>query len=304
MKLGIALPQIGQWATPENIVKVAQRAEDMGYNSLWVQERLLWPIKPKKPYPVTPDGSLPKQYQYVLDPIVILTYAAANTQSIRIGTSVLIMPYHTPIMLSKQLATLDVISGGRLDCGLGLGWSEDEYDASNTPYENKGDRADEFLRCLRILWTEDEPEFHGKFYELPKSKVNPKPVQKPHPPITIGGFNPRAFQRAVTLGNGYNGVILPFDQIIEIMTGLKQAAQAASRDINELQFVYRANNIQLLQKSLGTDRNPLVGTREEIKDDLRRCEEIGITEILFEMNFEPDITTDKFFYFMEQFRPA
>ena len=256
MKLGIALPQIGQWATPENIVKVAQHAEGLGYNSLWVLERLLWPLKPKKPYPATPDGSLPRQYQYVLDPIVSLTYAAANTHRIRLGTSVLIMPYHTPILLSKQLSTLDVISAGRLDCGLGAGWSEDEYDASNTPYENKGDRADEFLKCLKVIWTDDEPEFHGRFYQLPKSKVNPKPVQKPHPPITIGGFNPGVFRRAVTLGDGYNGVISPFDHMIEI------------------------------------------------KDDLSRCEEIGITEILFDLNFDPEITTDKLFYVMEKLRPA
>ncbi len=114
MKLGIALPQLGEWATPDNIVKVAQHAEELGYNSLWMQERLLWPINPKSPYPVTPDGSLPDQYQYVLDPIVTLAYAAASTKSIRIGTSVLVMPYHMPVMLAKQLATLDE-TGAPLD---------------------------------------------------------------------------------------------------------------------------------------------------------------------------------------------
>ena len=303
MKLGIALPQIGEWATPENIVKVAQHAEELGYNSLWVQERLLWPLKPKSPYPVTPDGSLPEQYKYVLDPIVTLTYAAANTQRIRIGTSVLVMPYHTPIMLAKQLATLDVISGGRLNCGLSLGWSEDEYDVSNTPYKNRGDRADEFLKCLKVIWTEDEPEFHGRFYQLPKSKVNPKPVQKPYPPITVGGFNPRAFQRAVTLGDGYNGVILPFDQMKELLAGFIQAAQAAGRDLSKLQVVCRGN-LKLLDKSSGTSRYPLTGTIVEIKDDLKRCEEMGVTEIIFEMNFEPDIMTYKLFHFMEQLLPA
>ncbi len=302
MKLGIALPQIGDWATPENIVKVAQRAEELGYNSLWVQERLMWPLEPKSPYPVTPDGSLPEQYQYVLDPIVLLTYAAANTQNIRIGTSVLIMPYHTPIMLAKQLTTLDVISGGRFDCGLGLGWSEDEYEASNTPYKNRGDRADEFLTCLKVLWTEEEPEFHGRFYNVPKSKVNPKPVQKPHPPITVGGFNPRAFQRAVTLGDGYNGVILPFDQMIGIKTGLEQAAEAAGRSLGKLEFVCRGNP-QLTDQSPGANRDPLIGTADEIKDDLKRYEEMGITEIIFELNFVSGITTDQLFHTMEQLRP-
>ena len=303
MKLGIALPQLGEWATPENIVKVAQHAEELGYNSLWTQERLLWPINPKTPYPVTPDGSLPDQYQYVLDPIVTLAYAAASTKSIRIGTSVLIMPYHMPVMLAKQLATLDVLSGGRFDCGLGLGWSEDEYEVSNTPFKNRGDRGDEFLKCLKVLWTEQEPEFHGNFYHVPKSKVNPKPLQKPHPPITVGGFNPRAFQRAATLGDGYHGGILPFDQMKELLGGFIQAAQNAGRDLSELQVVCRGN-LKLLDKSPGTSRYPLTGTIVEIKDDLKRCEEMGITEIIFEMNFEPGITTYELFHFMEQLLPG
>ncbi len=303
MKLGIALPQLGEWATPENIIKVAQGAEELGYNSLWMLERLLWPINPKSPYPITPDGSLPDQYQYVLDPIVTLAYAAASTKSIRIGTSVLIMPYHMPVMLAKQLATLDVLSGGRFDCGLGLGWSEDEYEVSNTPFKNRGDRGDEFLKCLKVLWTEQEPEFHGKFYHVPKSKVNPKPLQKPHPPITIGGFNPRAFQRAATLGDGYHGGILPFDQMKELLGGFIQAAQNARRDLSELQVVCRGN-LKLLDKSPGTSRYPLTGTIVEIKDDLKRCEEMGITEIIFEMNFEPGITTYELFHFMEQLLPG
>jgi len=303
MKLGIALPQLGEWATPENIIKVAQGAEELGYNSLWMLERLLWPINPKSPYPITPDGSLPDQYQYVLDPIVTLAYAAASTKSIRIGTSVLIMPYHMPVMLAKQLATLDVLSGGRFDCGLGLGWSEDEYEVSNTPFKNRGDRGDEFLKCLKVLWTEQEPEFHGKFYHVPKSKVNPKPLQKPHPPITVGGFNPRAFQRAATLGDGYHGGILPFDQMKELLGGFIQAAQNTGRDLSELQVVCRGN-LKLLDKSPGTSRYPLTGTIVEIKDDLKRCEEMGITEILFEMNFEPGITTYELFHFMEQLLPS
>ncbi|MCH8838932.1 MAG: LLM class flavin-dependent oxidoreductase [Candidatus Marinimicrobia bacterium] len=135
MKLGIALPQLGNWATPENIVTISQKAEELGYNSVWVQERLLFPLNPKKPYPVTPDGSLPEGYKYVLDPIISLSYAAANTKNIRIGTSIINVVYHTPAVLAKQLATLDHISGGRLDSGVGLGWSEDEYEATNVEFK-------------------------------------------------------------------------------------------------------------------------------------------------------------------------
>src|SRR5262249_57143258 len=119
--------------------------------------------------------------------------------------SVLIMPYYTPILLAKQLATLDVVSGGRLDVGLGIGWSEDEYDAVGVPFRRRGRRADEFLRCLKAIWTDDVVEFAGEFYQVPRSKIEPKPVQKPHPPITIGGYSPVVITRAVTLGDGFNG---------------------------------------------------------------------------------------------------
>src|SRR3989442_4210194 len=115
------------------------------------------------------------------------------------------MPYYTPILLAKQLATLDVVSGGRLDVGLGIGWSEDEYDAVGVPFRRRGRRADEFLRCLKAIWTDDVGEFAGEFYQVPRSKIEPKPVQKPHPPITIGGYSPVGITRAGTLGDGFNG---------------------------------------------------------------------------------------------------
>ncbi len=303
MKLGIALPQLGNWATPENIITISQKAEETGYNSLWVQERLLWPLEPLKPYPATPDGHLPEVYQYVLDPIISLTYAAANTNNIRIGCAVIDLPYHTPAVLAKQLATLDLISGGRLDFGIGLGWLEDEYIATNVPFKSRGDRVDEFLKCILNLWTEEVSEFDGAFYQVPRSIVNPKPVQKPHPPITVGGFNPRTFERAVNLGDGYNGIIMPFDQMNDNIEELKKAAEKSGRNFSDLQIVYRAFT-SIMDQSPGKDRPPLSGTVEDINDDLERCEEMGITEIFFDFNFEKDITTEKMLSHMEMLAPS
>src|SRR3990170_2350025 len=206
MKLGFSLPMAGAWATPDNQVLVAQRAETLGYHSLWVFQRLLYALEPKGDYPPLPGQPWPKAFERVMDPTVTLAYVAGVTTRIRLGLSVLIMPYYSPILLAKQLATLDVVSRGRLDVGLGTGWSEDEYDASGVPFAGRGKRADEFLRCLRTIWTEDVVEFSGEFYQVPRSKVEPKPVQKPHPPITIGGYGgaPRA-RRAVTLGDRFSG---------------------------------------------------------------------------------------------------
>jgi len=302
MKLGMALPQVGKWATPDIIVRVAQKAEELGYNSLWVQERLLWPLEPLKPYPATPDGSIPEAYQFVLDPIISLTYAANNTSNIRVGTAVLDIPYHTPAVLAKQLATLDLISGGRLDCGIGLGWSEDEYIATNVPFKNRGDRVDEFLRCIINLWTEEVSEFDGEYYHVPRSIVNPKPVQKPHPPITVGGFSPKTFERAANLGDGYNGIIMPFEQTKEVMDALKIEAQKSNRNFSDLQIVFRAFTT-ILDESPVKDRAPFTGTVEDIKDDLKRCEELGITEIFFDFNFEEGITSEKMLRYTETLAP-
>jgi len=159
VKLGVALPMAGAWATPENQMRVAQTAEALGYHSVWVFQRLLYAIQPKGDYPPMPGQPWPKAFERVFDPIVSLAYVAGATRRVRLGTSVLIMPYYTPILLAKQLATLDVVSGGRLDVGLGIGWSEDEYDAVGVPFRRRGRRADEFLRCLKAIWTDDVVEF-------------------------------------------------------------------------------------------------------------------------------------------------
>jgi alkanesulfonate monooxygenase SsuD/methylene tetrahydromethanopterin reductase-like flavin-dependent oxidoreductase (luciferase family) len=131
MKIGFGLPNIGPLRTHENILKVAERAEALGYDSLWTVERLLWPMKPQTPYPVTADGSLPEGYKYSLDPLDTLTFAAARTKNIALRTSVLDMPYYNPVTLARCLTTIDVLSNGRLRVGLGLGWSQDEMDATN-----------------------------------------------------------------------------------------------------------------------------------------------------------------------------
>ncbi|HEY3137075.1 MAG TPA: LLM class flavin-dependent oxidoreductase, partial [Blastocatellia bacterium] len=129
MKVGMSLPQIGPQASPESLVKVASRAEELGYDSVWVLERLLWPLNPKEPYPATPDGSLPEAYQIVFDPIETLTFVAAHTRKVQLGTSVVVLPYHTPVQLARRIATLDVLSGGRALVGVGAGWSRDEFEA-------------------------------------------------------------------------------------------------------------------------------------------------------------------------------
>src|SRR5437016_2715821 len=188
MKIGLALPHLGPEATKENILQIAVDAEKEGLDSLWVAERLLWPLNPQTPYPASQDGSLPTFYQNVFDPLGTLMYVAAHTNKIALGTSVIDMLFHNPIILARRFATLDVLSKGRSIAGLGIGWSKDEYQVSNIPFKHRGKRADEYIQILKKIWGEEDiVEFKGQFYNIPASKIGPKPIQR-HIPIYLGGY--------------------------------------------------------------------------------------------------------------------
>jgi probable F420-dependent oxidoreductase len=285
MKLGFALPMAGPWATPDNQVLIAQRAEALGYHSLWVFQRLLYAVKPKNDYPPLPGQPWPKSFERVMDPLISLAFVAGVTSRIRLGTSVLIMPYYTPVMLAKQLATLDVLSRGRLDVGLGLGWSMDEFEAVGVPYAGRGKRGDEFLRCLKAIWTEDPVEFEGEFYRVPRARVEPRPVQTPHPPITIGGYGATVIRRAVAC-DGFNGGNVPLQHVSPLVADIKTAATKAGRDPRSLHIVSRGS-FQLHANPQGKDRRPLWGNLEEIREDIGRYAAAGLTELFLEANFDP-----------------
>jgi probable F420-dependent oxidoreductase len=241
MHLGFSLPIAGDWARPDNQVTVARAAEHFGYHSLWVFRRLLYALAPKNEYPPAPGPAWPPAFQRVVDPIVTLAWAAAHTRHIRLGASVLITPFYTPVALAKQLATLDHVSGGRLDVGLGLGWSKDEYEAVGVPFRDRGRRGDEFLSCLEMVWTQGPVEFEGEFYRVPRSQVEPKPLQKRHPPLTVGRYSPVVVQRVVTLADGFSGGNMPLDEVTKVIVALHEAAAAAGRDPATLQVVCRGS---------------------------------------------------------------
>lgn len=284
MNIGFALPNIGQVATPDAITKVAQRAEALGYSSLWTIERLLYPVKPQTPYPATPDGMLPEPYKHSIDPLDALTYAAGQTKKIRLGTSVLDMPYYNPITLARRLTTIDFLSNGRLIVGLGLGWSKDEMDAAGANSKERGARADEFLEVLKTIWTQDPAEYKGKFYTLPKSHIFPKPVQKPHPPIYLAAFAPPALKRLATLADGWNPVAIPAAGMAQMFSTIQKMAKEAGRDPASLKMIVRAN-LEITDKPLGKDRMIFMGTMDQIKEDVVTCEKIGAHEVFFDPTF-------------------
>lgn len=292
MKLGFSLPQSGGWATAENQLEVARHAEALGYDSLWVFQRLLYPLEPQNDYPPMPGQKWPPAFESVVDPIVTLAYVAAATRRIRLGTSVLIMPFYSPVLLAKQMATLDRVSGGRLHVGLAIGWSKDEFDAAGVPFRQRGKRADEFLECLKATWTEDVVEFRGEFYQVPRARVEPKPVQKPHPPITVGGYSAAAVRRAIAHADGFMGGNVPLSQVASLVTQLKEAADATGRDPATLEIVSRGI-FQLYPSPQGKDRRPLCGSLDEIREDIARYAAAGLTELFLEANLDPDMTVNR-----------
>ena len=301
MRLGFNIPHMGPPASADNIVRVAKKAEELGYETLWVTERLLFPASPRSPYPATPDGSLPDVYKNVIDPIASLTFVAARTSKIGLGTSVLDSPYYNPVMLARSLTALDVLSNGRLRLGMGLGWSEDEYEASGAPMTQKGKRADEFIAVLKAVWTKEPAEFQGEFYKLAKSTVL-KPVQKPHPPIYLAAYSPGAMKRVATLANGWLPAGIPLPAMKEMWDGIKGMAQQAGRNPDDLDMIVRAN-LMITDSPLGDDRFPFMGSPDQIKSDIQTCRDMGAVEVGFDPAFE-DVgqTVDGFLQRMEQMR--
>lgn len=292
MKVGLTLPQAGVQATRENVLNMAKMAENEGLDSVWVFERLLWPINPQTPYVATPDGSLPTEYQNMLDPLETLTFVSANTTKISLGTSVIDSLFHNPVILARQFASLDIFSQGRVIAGLGIGWSKDEYQASNIPFTNKGKRANEFVQLLKKIWTEEEIEYKGTFYDLPKSKIGPKPLQKPHIPTYLGGFSNNTFKRIVENDlNGWLGIIggvIPFDYVKNTINNLKNEISKAQKSIDNFKVILLAYpSLVSSYHSDVTDRPILTGTVEQIGNDIRRIKELGVEHIIFGHNFSP-----------------
>jgi probable F420-dependent oxidoreductase len=289
MKAGILLPQTGASATRENILYIAKEAEKEGLDSVWVFERLLWPLKPKTPYVATPDGSLPVEYQNVLDPLETLTYVAGNTNRISLGTCLIDMLFHNPVVLARRFATLDVLSNGRTIAGLGIGWSKDEYEVSGIPYKHRGQRADEFLQILKRIWTDEVVEFKGQFYSIPASKIGPKPVQKPHPPILLGGFSPNTFSRIVNYADGWLPVagFGSLEQLEQAIDSLREDARKANKDPSKIRIFALTYPTVIDSSSSAQQRLPMTGTIDQIGTDINQIKAMGVEHIIFGHAFSP-----------------
>ena len=201
MKLALGLFWGGQ--EPEDLAIIARRADELGYESVWIWEHVVYPKVIRSKYPYTPDGAPPFADHRTLDPFVTLAHIAAVTSRIRLGTNIFILPLRNPFLTARAVVTLDVLSRGRVILGAAVGWLEEEFALLGQDFSTRGARADECAQVLRALWTQDDPEFHGRHFDFGSVKFEPKPVQKPHPPILFGGESKAAMRRAARLGDGW-----------------------------------------------------------------------------------------------------
>ncbi|MFF5205955.1 TIGR03619 family F420-dependent LLM class oxidoreductase [Streptosporangium sp. NPDC000396] len=276
MRIGFAVPVSGAWATPGNMARVARRAEELGYHEVWTFQRLLYPQG-------HPMGAV---YRSVHDPVVTLAYLAGVTSRVRLGVAVLNMPFSSPALMAKQLASLQAVSGGRLDAGLGLGWLPEEFAASGVPFDGRGRRGEEFVQLLRRLWSEETVEHKGEFYELPPVHQDPKPLTPP--PILLGGSAEAALRRAGRLADGWiSSSREDLDRIDEKIYIVKEAARAAGRDPEALRFVTRG--VTLVRPAGALRRAPLTGSFEEIRQDVAKLGALGVTDVFHDLNFDPEI---------------
>jgi len=222
MKIGLYGMNLGPCAEPETAARVARLAEDAGFESLWTAEHVVLPDPQVPPSPVPPQTRL-------LDPAVALAFAAAHTRRVRLATGIVILPQRNPVVLAKEMASLDVLSNGRLELGVGAGYLRAEFAAIGAPFAERGARTDEYLDAMVALWTQEKPRFDGRFVSFAGVDAHPRPVQKPHPPIHVGGQSDGAYRRAVTRGRGWYGFALDLAGTRRCLEGLARAAREVER---------------------------------------------------------------------------
>lgn len=282
MELGVALPTSMSYTSMESIVRVAQEAERLGYHSLWTFERLLYPIAGEATFDGGVRLKLPDSYISSYEPIETLSFVAAHTRRVKLGTSIVNAPFQSPLMLARRLATLDHLSNGRAIAGIGQGWMEEEFIASGVSRRERGRRVEEYVQVLRAAWGADPVSYAGKFYQIPESRINPKPVQTGGIPLLLGVYSPAAIRRAARLADIVNPVASTFAELERVVTTFRAAALEAGRDPAALKVIVRINSPVTAGPLAEEKRTFLGGSVEQIVQDLKLVQNLGIDEVFFQ----------------------
>lgn len=292
MDYGFSIPTRGALATRENIVALARRGEELGFNYIAIPDHIVIPRAIASPYPYNPERKMVgADSGDCLEQLVLMAYLAAATSRIRLLTSVMVVPHRNPVHTAKALATIDVLSQGRVTVGCGAGWMDEEFKAIGVPpFAERGKVTDEYLRVFKTLWTEDDPRFAGQYANFQDISFLPKPAQKPHPPLWIGGESPAALRRVVALGDAWYPIgsnpQFPLDTLerySQALAGLRQAATNAKRDSASIDLAYWAPWYRDGHTGTLADgqRQILTGSDAEVAQDMRALRALGVRHLLF-----------------------
>jgi probable F420-dependent oxidoreductase len=279
--VGLCLPQLGEHVTAHAVAEFCRSAERVGFTSLWVQDHFLWPLVPARGYAGRAGLPIPQQYRSVWAPTELLTAAAMLTERVALGTSVLVQGNHWPASLAQRLATIDLLSHGRLLVGLGQGWNAEEHVASGTKVTDRAARMEEFVGVLRACWGEDPVHFDGQFFTIPDAVQRPKPLQRPHPPLLSGSSSPAGLRRTARLFDGWNPAGIGVDQAVRLAAELD-----GTRDGLPPLRVFLRTFVQFLGVA-----EPLEQILERLRGEARAAAAAGIEEYVIEHNFWDGITS-------------
>ena len=297
MEFGFGLPTRGAMATPQNLATLARTGEELGFAIISVSDHIIIPKAIASTYPYNESGTFAgSPTGECLEQLSLLSFLVGVTSSAKLLTSVMVLPHRPPVLTAKMLATIDVLSNGRLIVGCGVGWMREEFEAIGAPaYDERGTVGDEYIRAFKELWTSDNPTFEGKYCRFANVAFAPKPLQKPHPPIWTGGESPVALRRAGRLANAWYPIgsnprfpVATPEQFADYATTVKHHALESGRDPSALSFAYSTNwytDQQALTLPNG-QRRPLTGTPQQITDDIKGYQEVGVRHMMVNLQGE------------------
>jgi probable F420-dependent oxidoreductase len=295
MRYGFYLPTRGQTATPEALETLVRRAEALGFASVMIADHIAFPSVIRSKYPYTVNGVFPGQGD-ALEQLALMAFIAGKTSSLRLVTSVMILPYRNPVATAKALATIDVLSRGRVTVGVGVGWLREEFEALGAPdFDRRGAVSDECLRIWKTLWTESPASFAGEFYRFEAVRCLPQPVQKPHPPIWVGGHSKAALRRVARLGDGWHpvganpAVPLTPPELASLLDELRRLTEAEGRDPSKLTISFKAPVYDAGPPGAapaGGARRPFSGPADQVAEDVATYARLGVSELIFDFRSE------------------
>ncbi|MCE2502238.1 MAG: LLM class F420-dependent oxidoreductase [Dehalococcoidia bacterium] len=283
MQYGVILPNVGPLAHVDSLATISHRAEELGYDGVFLSDHIVIPDGLRSAYPYRSDGRFPLTAEdRILEPVVTLSYLAAATQRIRLGFSVLVLPYRHPVLNARMLGTLDVVSGGRLIAGVGVGWMAEEFAALDADFPDRGAVTDEHIAVLRACWTGAISELDDTRYNVAGLVMEPQPVSRPHPPIWTGGTSPPALRRAARLADGWHGVRQSPDDITRVVARIAELRSAAGNSMDGFTISLRAGLDITDATPGGAARTPLRGSPDQIAKDLEAYARAGLHYLVLE----------------------